>query len=312
MDRRLELRAFPAAITIMITTMDASAAPRRKEFDPGGLAATIAAVRRDNGWSTRELARRAGVSQPYVVALERGSEQGPTPTVEVLARLANAFRLDPKLILERSLRESRQHVVLVLDNPARAPLQIVRRASGEPALSWVWAATSTAGRQGGRGAAAFIDLHHDEAVSYLPRSIESALADELRAVRSELPDGEIGIVFAEASRAFASINEPSILLEFERRWDDAVAKALRLVDQRARWNVCVYEVADLLRLGDPVSIIVELCHSHHDLWYSGRGNLKSGLAGATAALHKMRPPGTAISKWQLYVDGIVDTVGFAA
>ena len=292
--------------------MDASAPLRRHEFDPAGLAETIAATRRGNGWSTRELARRARVSQPYVVALERGSERGPTPTVEVLARLANALRLDPKLLLERSLRQARRHVLLVLDNPAHPPLEIVRRASGEPDLSWIWAATSTAGRRGGSGAATFIDLRRDEAELYLPDRIEQALADELRAVRSELPDGEIGIVFAETSRALASIDEPSTLLEFECRWDDAVAKALRQVGQRARWNVCVYEVADLRRLDDPVGTVVELCHSHHELWYAHRGNLESGLAGATTALHTMRPPGTANSKWRTYIDGIVETVGFAA
>lgn len=292
--------------------MDASAPIRRHEFDPAGLAETIAAVRRDNGWSTRELARRARVSQSYIVALERGSEGGPTPTVEVLAGLAAALRLDPKLLLERSLRQAQRHVLLVIDHPALPPLEIVRLASGEPDLSWIWAASSTAGRRGGSGAATFIDLRRNEAGPYVPDRIEQALAAELQAARRELPDSELGIVFAETSRALASIDDPSTLLEFECRWDDAVAVALRQVGQRARWNVCVYEAGDLRRLDDPVGTVVQLCHSHHEMWYAHRGNLESGLAGATAALHSMRPRDTAISTWHTHIDAIVETVGFAA
>jgi len=175
-------------------------------------------------------------------------------------------------------------------------------------------ATSTAGRQGGTGAATFIDLRRDGGELYLPDRIEQALADELQAVRSELPDGEIGIVFVfvETLRTLASIDDSSTLLEFERRWDDAVEMALRLVDKRAHWNVCVYELADLIRLDDPVGTIVELSHSHRELWCARRGNLESGLAGAAAALHRMRPPGTANIKWRQYIDSIVETVSFAA
>lgn len=295
----------------MITAMKAKASPTRQEFDPAGFAATLAAARGTRGWSTRELARRAGVSQPYVVALERGSERGPTPTVEVIARLANAFHLDPKVLFDESLRAARRHVLLVIEGPEQPTLEIVRQATGEPDLAWMWAATSVTARRAGRGAAMFIDIRRNESEPYHPDRIEHALADELQSVQNKLPGGDIGMVFAETSHALASLDDPSILLEFERRWDDVVDKALKLVEQRARWNVCVYDLADLLRFNDPPQAIVDLCHSHHEMWHTHGDRLETGIAGATAVLHEMRPPGTTVTQWRQHVNSVVETMRFA-
>ena len=59
-------------------------------YDPARLARILRRHRRQHQRSTRELASRAGVSQAYVVALERNSVDmpPPTPTVEVLVRQA--------------------------------------------------------------------------------------------------------------------------------------------------------------------------------------------------------------------------------
>ncbi|MEP7204510.1 MAG: hypothetical protein ABI894_18000, partial [Ilumatobacteraceae bacterium] len=62
----------------------------------------------------------------------------------------------------------------------------------------------------------------------------------------------------------------------------------------------------------PSQAIVDLCHSHHELWHARGNRIETGLAGVTAVLHRMRPTGTAISRWRQHVDIIVETAGFAA
>ena len=45
------------------------------QFDSVGFASLLNSKRNQLGWSTRELAQRANISQPYVVALERARIQ---------------------------------------------------------------------------------------------------------------------------------------------------------------------------------------------------------------------------------------------
>ena len=54
------------------------------------LAETIRARREELGWSQRQLAERAGMSQPGVARFEAG---GTTPTLPLLERLAAALGL---------------------------------------------------------------------------------------------------------------------------------------------------------------------------------------------------------------------------
>ena len=50
----------------------------------------LKALRRHRKLNQRVLAKRAGVTQPYIVALEKGREN---PTLDVLERLAKALRV---------------------------------------------------------------------------------------------------------------------------------------------------------------------------------------------------------------------------
>ena len=66
------------------------------------------------------MAQLAGVSQSYVVALEgsrssRGAA-GPTPTLDVLARLASALGIEPSVLLGPSIHRAGPHVLLVVEN----------------------------------------------------------------------------------------------------------------------------------------------------------------------------------------------------
>ncbi len=52
-------------------------------------------ARTENGWSRKDLAKRAGVSQQTIMMVENGKT---TPKPETLQKLANAMRIDVREI----------------------------------------------------------------------------------------------------------------------------------------------------------------------------------------------------------------------
>jgi transcriptional regulator with XRE-family HTH domain len=281
----------------------------RLEFDQRRFASIVSSRRSTLDWSMRELARRAGMSQPYVVALERGALNGPTPTVEVVARLAHALGIDPTDLFAQSLRPAGRHVLLVTDGAAPPSLDAVRRfaapdPSGPP--QWVWAASSATGRRSGAGPDATIDLRRDLTDPYDPHRIEQALDRELDAVSIDTAGHDIGFVFADTSRVMAAADEPGVLLEFERRWADVVAGCARRHGARAAWNVCVYALADLSRTSDPAGTAVDLIRSHDDVWWRHGGRAATGRSAVTSILRPLAPPGTTARAWRARVATVAD------
>jgi HTH-type transcriptional regulator/antitoxin HipB len=67
------------------------------------LAEAIRARREELGWSQRQLAERAGMTQPGVARFEAG---GTTPTLPLLERLANALGLTLTISLASTDRKS--------------------------------------------------------------------------------------------------------------------------------------------------------------------------------------------------------------
>lgn len=62
----------------------------------GQVGAAVRAHRTARGWSMRELARRAGVSQPFITKLERGDQ---LPSIPTLYDLAAALEVTPSALL---------------------------------------------------------------------------------------------------------------------------------------------------------------------------------------------------------------------
>jgi transcriptional regulator with XRE-family HTH domain len=62
----------------------------------GQVGAAVRALRTGRGWSMRELARRAGVSQPFITKLERGDM---LPSIATLYDLAHALGVSPSHLL---------------------------------------------------------------------------------------------------------------------------------------------------------------------------------------------------------------------
>jgi len=67
------------------------------------LAETVRLRREELGWSQRQLAERAGMTQPGVARFEAG---GTTPTIPLLARLADALGLHLTVSLAPGQRRS--------------------------------------------------------------------------------------------------------------------------------------------------------------------------------------------------------------
>jgi transcriptional regulator with XRE-family HTH domain len=56
-------------------------------------------LRKRKGWSQAELARRAGISQPYIVMMESGARKNPS--LKMLGKLAKALGVDVTALLRR-------------------------------------------------------------------------------------------------------------------------------------------------------------------------------------------------------------------
>lgn len=277
-----------------------AAGARRSEFDAAGFGSAVAAGRTRHGLTTRELARRAGISQAYVVTLERGRAQPeggfhrPTPTVATVVALAGALEVDPHWLFEQGLRPAARHVFLVVGDGRVDVLRAARRAGG-PGIRWLWAASSTAGMNTGEPADCVIDLRREQEGQYEPAVIVAALARELRAVGSDEASRDLGIVFADTSTVLAA--NPPGLLEFEHRWGANVAAAATSADVAVALNVCVYPVGALRVLSDPPAAALDLVSSHNEVWYLHGGRRSSGEAAVSRLGASLLPAGASRRRW---------------
>lgn len=291
-----------------------SIVPSNWEFDAVAFASALASARVALGWSTRELSRRAGISQPYVVALERPREAGaprtPTPAIDVVARLADALGIGVHRLVATALRRTPRHVVLVLDPDHRHPLSHVQQFAQDDTSDWIWASTSSSDKP--RAATHRIDLRRDNDRAYRPDAIAESLHRELRAIAGDLTGRRLGFVFPETSTVMTSIDDPGTILDFERGWGEVVARAAADVGGHAEWNICVYDLAALRGLDDPVNATVQLIQNHDTVWSAGRNHRAAGGVAAEHVLGRLRPAGTDPDDWGLHVRQLVDTLELAA
>lgn len=288
--------------------------PSNWEFDATAFADAIATARTQLGWSTRELSRRAGISQPYVVALERPRESGaartPTPAIDVVARLADALGLALPHLVATVLRRSTKHVLLVLDSDHRHPLSHVRELAHDSTSQWVWASSRSGDRP--RAAAHRIDLRRNNPRDYRPDEIEQALRSELTSLSQVMTGMRLGLVFPETSKVMTSIDDPSTVLEFERGWGDVVSRAAADTGSHASWNVCVYDIAALRGLDESVHATLDLIRNHDAVWSAGRSRSSTGRAAALHVLERLRPAGTDPATWSERVQELADTLDLVA
>ena len=230
-------------------------------FDSIAFAKFLHFKRSQLGWSTRELAQRAKISQPYVVALERArntkskTKATPTPTVDVIAQLAFALDIDAKTLFARAMKIASRHVLLVVDETAPTPLKIVQQSSINQPQNWLCAAKS-----------GDISLRRKKSRQYKPADIAQALNDELQNLRVKIANQTLGLIFSETSEAMTEYDNPQAVLKFEHQWADVVDKATEAAGAQSVFNVCVYKIADLKTLDDPMKAFDELVEVHDEIW----------------------------------------------
>jgi hypothetical protein len=120
----------------------------------------------------------------------------------------------------------------------------------------------------------------------------------LVALRADIEDRDIALVFSDTSNVMASVADPDTIARLERRWADVVSRAATTARAHAAWNICVYEIETLRTLPDPIATTLDLMRSHDVTWSSHRSEVTSGAAGVQHVLERLRPAGTPPLDWQ--------------
>ena len=268
---------------------------RLPHFDVRWFGSEIRARRRALGYSTRQMARAAGVSQPYVVALESSKSSrdpsGPCPTVDVLVNFASALQLHPSELLRWSLRQAGPHVLLVTDDEGSDVVGIVG-SHVEKVDVWVSAGTDTSYE--GRGP--HIDLHTTGQEPYQLDKIGATLRSGLSEFSSEVKDRRVGLVFSESDSVLLGSTDE--VLEAEHHWQAMVSRSVWAANAEPSAIVCVYNLDVVRRMHDPLAASLDLIQSHDLIWTAKGHRLSRGRAAAMRLLQGVRPPGTRADDWR--------------
>ncbi len=274
------------------------------EFDSVAFARIIANARQRANLSTRELARKAGISQAYVVALERarptGVGPGPTPTVDVLARLAHALAIGPGQLFQQSMRPVGRHVLVVVNNASESIMDSVCALAGSGTDTWL-----SAGSIGDHHALP-VRLRRNQRTHYERNVIKASLQSEMERLAPSIAGERIGLVFTEMSEVMKALRNPEALVEFEHRWAEVVSTAAARVGAHAAWNVCVYETAAVRALADPATAAIELIQSHDTVWSIEHDRVTVGKTGVRRIAELLRPEHVTATAWQTEAKRIVN------
>lgn len=252
---------------------------RTREFDSRKFAEWQSAARANRGWSTRELAERAGISQPYVVALERArlSQDGrtPVPTVNVLAAIAAAFDTDPVILMRKMLRLSPRHVLLVVDGSTLPPVDVIKEETGDSADVWICGRPQDAKRQE-RSFARDIRLHRESMRDYDPDKISALIDRELSRFVADVEGKNLGFIFGESTGVMETVSNPDALIDLEVKWKDIVCDSASNVGAHAAWNFCVYEAHILRARSDADATMRFLFDQHDECWFAKGSRVHTG------------------------------------
>jgi transcriptional regulator with XRE-family HTH domain len=276
----------------------------RKEFHGAAFARSVAEARHRLQLSTRDVARRAGISQAYVVALERaraaGGEPSPTPTVDVVARLAFALGLDPLVLVASGLRSAGRHVLCVVED-ARLPIvNRLRDLAGRSVDTWV--AARPAGGSVVADGSHPLRLRRGVSSAYEPTAIAASLGRELKRLAPVIDGANIGCVFAEMSEVMTTLEDARSVIAFEDSWDAVVANAAAKFGAHAEWNVCVYEISALRALPDPVGSVTSLVRTHDTVLAFGQDRVATGSRSVRHIVAQLRPPTQSVRAWRATTD----------
>lgn len=238
------------------------------------------------GMSTRELARRARVSQAYVVAVEgsRSSRDpyGPCPTVDVVTRLATALGTNPADLLASAWRSTGPHVLVVIEHDVDSPFDVLSAATDAVDL-WV-----SAGHRRAAPGSLHVSLHDDEPTAYGRDTVEKALATGLAALTPAVDGQRLGLIFSESDSIL--LDATDTVLELEHGWCELTDRQVRAAGAQTAWNLCLYDLDVLRRMVDPVSTSQSLIASHDTVWTLDGRTLRRDRPAAKRLLELVGAP----------------------
>jgi transcriptional regulator with XRE-family HTH domain len=295
-------------------------------FDPVRLAQLLTDRRRKLGLSTRQLAQRANISQPYVVALERSrsgvdanSPMSPSPTVDMIARLADALHMSANELFSLAIRPAGKHILLLMEDDMMTSLDRARNASMKSATAtdktpqeWLCAGGPTDHNKHRGQNYISINLHRDINNAYKPKAIAASLDNELSRHQSDISGSDVGIVFDETSLLMNHVNNPMSIVEFEHDWSRVVSDATQKVGAFAAWNICVYRIDNLLSLHNPAEVAQDLLFSHDNVWSARNKSVTTGKTAATRLLTLVRPKNISTASWTTHTNSVIQELQLSA
>ena len=301
-------------------------------FDAVAFAQLLTHRRQQLGLTTRQLAQRANISQPYVVALERSrngvdpkrnSTMSPSPTVDMIARLAAALRMSANELFSQAVRPAGKHVLLFMEDDLMTSLERARTASRSNATSgatltdklpqeWLCAGGPTDHDIHKGDNCLSINLHRDINNAYKPKAITASLSNELSRHQANISGSDIGIVFDETSSLMNHVNNPMSIVEFEHDWKQVVTDATQAVGAFAAWNICVYRIDNLLSLHNPAEVAQDLLRSHDNVWSARDKSITTGKTAAKRLLSLVRPKDVSAKSWSAHTNAVVQELQLRA
>lgn len=237
------------------------------------------------GLSTREAARRIGISPSYLVSLEQGRNPSTgrpaVPSPKVLVAIGQALEIEFETLLDAVGAAPSPSVHLLLyeiGSAHRSAVAAARQVFADRVDVWVEARAH--GLLGTEGLAGVLE----------------------RAPRSG-PERRLGMVFGDNSALLRSMEDPLALIESEATWEQDVADACReALGVVPAANVCVYREADLQELAvrlDPLAAALRLIQTHpHVAVSEPGGRVTSGPAAVEQILTAARPAGISSGTWE--------------
>lgn len=301
---------------------------RASTFDPVRFAQLLSDRRHQLGLTTRQLAHRANISQPYVVALER-SRHGvdakrngnisPSPTVDMIARLAKALQMNAQDLFSLAIRPAGKHILLLMEDNAMTSLERARNASKRSASNktenpqeWLCAGGQADRTNRKDQDYLSISLHRDINNAYKPKAIATSLGKELSRHQAKISGSDIGIVFDETSLLMNHVNNPMSIVEFEHDWSRVVTDASQSVGAFAALNVCVYRIDNLLELHNPAEVAQDLLRSHDNVWSARSKSVITGAVAAKRLLSLVRPKNVSVTNWSAHTNTVIQELLLSA
>ena len=297
-------------------------------FDAVRFAQLLTHRRQQLGLTTRQLAMRANISQPYVVALERSrnvantkksSAMSPSPTVDMIARLATALRMSANDLFLQAVRPAGKHVLLLMEDDEMSSLDRARSASKKCTTAtdkqpqeWLCAGGTIGHDTLKSHNCLSINLHRDTNNAYKPKAIAASLSDELSRHQANISGCDVGIVFDETSSLMNHVNNPMSIVEFEHDWKRVVTDATQTVGAHAAWNICVYRIDNLLSLHNSAEVAHDLLRSHDNVWSARNKSITTGTTAAKRLLTLVRPQNISAASWSVHTNAVLQELQLSA